>query len=180
MQQCERCSELLRQVAELQKRLRLSWDEVFWSKVERRGLEDCWPWRGAVNAGTGYGNYHVPNGIKVPELVSGPNVYAHRAAYYLSTGDALTTGDVIAHRCDNRVCCNPGHLFKTNHQGNVDDKVSKGRAWRKINAQTAELIMADHASGVSIPAIAKKYGLSRTYTWSFVNNKRVSRAKHVG
>lgn len=177
MQQCDRCDALLKQVAELQKRLRTSWDEVFWTKVDRRGPDECWLWRGAVNRGTGYGNYHIPNGIKIPELASGPNAYAHRAAFYLHTGIPLTTGDVIAHRCDQRICCNPFHLFRTTHDGNVQDKVNKGRAWRKLTADTYAEVVSAIKSGEPVPAVADRHGISKGYAYVIASGRRKSRAK---
>src|SRR5260221_529381 len=84
---------------------------TFWSKVERRGPNECWPWAGADN-GQGYGRTHM----------DGRRTYAHRVAYILSVGP-VPPGlhvDHLCHgwdtdcpggsTCPHRRCVNPGHL----------------------------------------------------------------------
>lgn len=90
---------------------------AFWSKVDRSGGPDtCWTWTGAVTSKWHYGCFSLGKG-----QVRG----AHKIAWLLTNGD--TNGLCVLHRCDNRVCCNPGHLFLGTKQDNSDDKVQKGR-----------------------------------------------------
>lgn len=71
---------------------------VFWSKVERRGAHECWPWLGSINE-QGYGQVSI-NRI---------TWRAHRLAVRLD-GRKIPPAMVVDHICRNRSCVNPGHL----------------------------------------------------------------------
>ena len=100
----------------------------FWSKVDRKGEDECWEWQGSQTS-SGYGNlsWH------------GKPVQAHRVAFYLTYGGiALETKfrqegrakayrRFVLHRCDNRLCCNPRHLFLGSMRTNLLDAYTKGR-----------------------------------------------------
>lgn len=86
----------------------------FWSKVDIRSEDECWPWISCRDK-FGYGIWSI--GRK--------RFRAPRVALFLSVGDL---GDSICmHHCDNPPCCNPRHLKKGTVQENVADKVAKGR-----------------------------------------------------
>lgn len=79
------------------------------------GLLGCWLWRGA-DSGRVYGRFNLRGKI----------VQAHRVAWMLWRGE-LADGELVLHRCDVTLCCNPRHLWKGFFSDNSRDAVQKGR-----------------------------------------------------
>lgn len=123
--------------------------ERFWSKVDKSG--ECWIWTGARNS-KGYGKFF-------PIASSRKFTAAHRAAWWL-TNNPIPDGMLACHRCDNRACVNPTHLFLGTGRDNIHDMVSKGRHSRRLTAEQAKDAIARHAGGETQTAIARSYGVS--------------------
>jgi hypothetical protein len=97
---------------------RLSLEQRFWAKVNRTdSADECWEWRAGLN-GDGYGQFW-------DSLDSRMN-RAHRVSYRITFG-SIPKGLSILHRCDNRRCVNPSHLFLGTQKDNIEDMVKKGR-----------------------------------------------------
>ena len=92
----------------------------FWSKVDKREPDECWPWKGERSvAGYGYIRVSSPNERR-------RRVTAHRVAYLLENGFYDLSLDML-HKCDNPPCCNPAHLWAGSEGDNIQDAISKGR-----------------------------------------------------
>lgn len=105
----------------------------FWEKVERRGLEECWPWRGGI-AGNGYGQIFRRFEVQPDGTQKGKNAQAHRVAWELSRGP-IPAGLVIDHACKNIICCNPVHLRPVPQEENCTI-YSRPTPWTKNMAKT--------------------------------------------
>lgn len=107
--------------------------ERFWAKVNKQGpvpahrpeLGPCWVWTGTVPKQPGYGRFNT--GIKLAGRWVIVNV--HRYSWELHHGP-VPAGLWVLHRCDNRPCVRPDHLFLGTATDNNRDMVAKGRHWR--------------------------------------------------
>ncbi len=87
----------------------------FWSKVDRRGPDDCWPWLASC-CKSGRGMFRI----------SGKLFKAPRVVYFLTKHRDPGERDVC-HTCDNPGCCNPKHLWRGTRTANNSDRDAKGR-----------------------------------------------------
>jgi len=96
-------------------------DEVtlkrFWSKVDKRGPDDCWEWKGCFSGG-GYGIISIDK----------KNYGAHRYSLELNT-QTRPANMFALHSCDNTKCVNPNHLRWGTHYDNLQDKIIRGRKY---------------------------------------------------
>lgn len=135
----------------------------FWQQVQKSN--DCWIWMGA-KCSYGYGNFRIMiNRTRHVEK-------AHRASYMLSNNTEIPQGMCICHKCDNRPCVNPDHLFLGSYADNSADMVKKGRSARGqkigICVLTEEKVKQIIAmkSQYSTTQIAKMFGVSRGCIWN--------------
>lgn len=145
--------------------------ESFWHRVHKGDPTACWEWGGAKTS-SGYGNlaWH------------GQQVQAHRVAYFLTHGGiGLATGfrhegkaktyrRFVLHKCDNRSCCNPAHLFLGSMRANQLDAYQKGRKRQPKSDHTNAKLTPDQVRDIrrrydngldlQVP-LAKEFGVSQ-------------------
>ena len=109
--------------------------EVLWSKVDRRGPDECWPWLG-YRSKEGYGRAQV----------DGKMYYAHRIVYDLTRPGVIAwsapadrrASGFLRHACDNPSCCNPAHMLVGTQFENSADKITRGRSkWWNRSTESA-------------------------------------------
>lgn len=88
----------------------------FWARVDKKDSNQCWNWLGNIHKKSGYGAY----------CSNYKSFTAHRYSYILAFGEILNNLCVL-HKCDNRKCVNPNHLFLGNRHDNAIDMVNKHR-----------------------------------------------------
>ncbi len=116
----------------------------------------CWIWMGHVGT-TGYGGFSFKGACKK----------APRVAYELFKGP-IPKGMDVCHKCDERLCVNPDHLFVGTRKENMQDAIKKGRAVfpphnkgehhpnHKLTTSQVESILADKRT---YHEIAADYGV---------------------
>jgi DNA-binding CsgD family transcriptional regulator len=126
---------------------------------------DCIEWTGSLR--NGYGRLIV--GARDDN--SRRHVSAHRAAYECWVGQ-VPAGFYVCHRCDNRRCINPAHLFVGTARENFDDMRDKGRnvlppqktgerhASAKLRDSDVQAILADSRSS---RRVAHDFGISSSH-----------------
>ena len=114
---------------------------------------DCWEWQKSKT--NGYGRL----------VKGGKNIPAHAYSYIAFIGE-IPTGMQINHKCNNRSCVNPKHIYAGTQKQNVKDMDDSGRRNQvngeqngnsKINETIAKQIF-DHKGHAKIAA--KKFGVS--------------------
>jgi hypothetical protein len=151
----------------------------FWKNVEKG--EGCWLWKGLLSAGYGQ--------LRVGEKQIG----AHRYSWELHNGP-IPEGLFICHRCDNRRCVRPDHLFLGTCRDNLLDALAKGRiaiGERSVSytrpetrrrgsqnglaklteEQVGEIRRRYAAGGVTQLSLAQQFGVDRTLISLIVRRK---------
>ena len=148
--------------------------ERFWSKVAKVD-SGCWEWQGSLTL-RGYGQSYF----------TGTSKGAHQVSWLIH--HEVWPKLYVLHKCDNRKCINPDHLFLGNAVDNRRDCVKKGRAKfnpkkgenapnsRLTNEQVKD-IKNKIKSGIRSVDLAREYSVSRNYigmikrgsTWRNIN-----------
>jgi len=151
----------------------------FWSRVDKRGADECWVWNAARNS-AGHG---VAWDGKRTRL-------AHRFAWFLTFGKWPKR--CLLHKCDNPPCVNPRHMFEGTRRDNMLDMWSKGRgvlagnlnhakgsmhSGSKLTDSQVLEIRERRAAGASYDELAAMFGVTYSNIGAIVKRRSWS---HIG
>lgn len=152
-------------IAQLKKR--------FLAKVNKDNPNDCWEWVGAITS-RGYGSLGI----------WGRATSAHRISHELFNGP-IGNHLHVCHRCDNRACVNPAHLFLGTNRDNMQDAKSKGRLHyqthprfrqlrikfkRTIDIKLFPIVKAKYNSGLTGLQIAEELNIGKSSVYRIIND----------
>lgn len=130
----------------------------------------CWEWKGNARE-NGY----------CRTTYKRKNWYVHRLSYAAFVG-SIPEGFDVCHRCDNRKCCNPDHLFSGTRLANMQDAVSKGRQakgfdlpFSKLSDSDIDEIVRRATSGEKYASIALDFLVCRQHIGQLAIKKGVRR-----
>lgn len=147
----------------------------------------CWEWTGYIDVQTGYGRVGFGNKAtdhlyaKQKMASKGRVEWLHRVSWIVHFG-AIPDEQCVLHRCDNRSCFNPSHLFLGTRKTNSDDKIAKGRyrggyscgdasPVAKLTSEQVEEIRKRYAVIKNIIKIAVEFSISKSQVWNIVSGK---------
>lgn len=139
---------------------------AFWDKVSiPESREGCWVWTGTKSENH-YGWFQGAG--------------AHRASWEIANG-GIPFGRFVCHKCDNKLCVNPAHLFLGTPKDNTQDMMRKGRqnnnpllGERAANAklssdQVKEIRNLYGNGGIYQKTIAVMFGITQGYVTKIVS-----------
>lgn len=125
----------------------------------------CWNWTGYITK-WGYGHTRAAG---IAEQV-------HRLSYKLAHSCDIDENIAVCHKCDNRRCFNPDHLFLGTRADNQRDMKEKRRsplgarnARATLSAEQVEKIISDPRTQ---RLIAEEYGISQSHVSALKKGKR--------
>jgi hypothetical protein len=152
--------------------------ERFWPKVRKADGDGCWEWHASVGR-SGYGTF----------TCKGVTWGSHRFSWAAANGQ-IPPGMSVLHRCDNKLCVRPDHLFLGTQADNMADKMAKGRQQRGLghgshtmperrprgerhgqailDAPRVRGLRALKSVGFTCAELARMYGISPSLTWQVV------------
>lgn len=124
----------------------------------------CWIWHKVTK--NGYGEFSF----------FGENKLAHRCSWVFYRGEIPKLDDYhgtcVLHKCDNKLCVNPEHLFLGSNLENIQDSMRKNRRLRKLKLGDKEKIKALYATGnYSMKKVGKLFGVTHGVIHGVIHDK---------
>jgi|SRR5208282_382127 len=154
----------------------LSEDEILLKLTEEfnkktvKNEKACWDWSGSLKVGYGV--------MKCKKRF----IKTHRFSWKINFGP-IPEGMYVCHKCDNRKCNNPEHLFLGTHEDNMKDMINKNRQRGAVGESNAKAIINKEkaleikkmlSNGMTTIQIAKDLNISRAIVFGIKHKKNWS------
>jgi hypothetical protein len=133
--------------------------ERFWNKVDK--TDSCWLWTGCIV--DGYGQVSINDKM----------YKTHRISWLLS-GNMISNGHVIRHKCRSRNCVNPEHLETGTQADNQADKIRDGTSTRgekhgRVKLTTSQVLEIRERAIENHYKLAEEYRVTQGTIWQIIN-----------
>lgn len=145
----------------------------FWDKVDK--TEKCWLFRNGTKRMV-YGTIGI----------GGKTVKSHILSWLIHNG-SIPDGLYVCHKCDNRPCVRPEHLFLGTQSDNMKDAMNKGRisvprtgnkkqGVRRNNAKLNDIAVREirdyfETYPSSYEELGLRFNVSASAIWKVINRK---------
>ena len=130
----------------------------FWTKVDRRGIDECWSWLASCKS-DGRGGFTIGKRCENSHRC----LQAPRVAYALHF-DTDPFPQQVLHTCNNANCVNPNHLYLGDDLDNRSDSVEAGTHYHgsrhhkaKLNETSVKLIQKALIQGERLYILADRF-----------------------
>jgi hypothetical protein len=124
----------------------------------------CWEWQ-KVKHWKGYG---YPQ-IKIKGKAR--NRLAHRLSWEFFRGP-IPAGMHVLHKCDNKPCVNPTHLFLGTNADNQADAARKGMKNQKLTVDQVRELRLLRGQGWDWRDLSRKFGINRSNVFATISKVR--------
>lgn len=131
-----------------------------------RPIPFCWEWTGFINK-DGYGEIKFHGKTRI----------LHRVIAHIWSDFDLYSDFQMLHKCDNRKCFNPEHLFEGMPRDNMDDKCNKNRQARgethgfsKLTERQVIEIRNKFKLGINRGELKDEYNVSYSTIQNIISN----------
>ena len=142
----------------------------FYSNILINGSNECIEWKGTIKS-NGYGQF---------KTLKQKWVHSHRYSYELFIGK-IAENMCVLHKCDNRRCINPRHLWLGTKKVNTQDMINKNRriifplkgernGMSKLKEQDIKYIRESYSSNNNCTKLSNIYGVSISTIDRIVHN----------
>jgi len=148
--------------------------DLFWSKVEKRGENECWPWLAGKKVDKEYGGFYFRQ--------INNTIASHKIAFIIAHNfdfEDIPDSIIIRHSCNNPPCVNPLHLKMGTCKDNSQDMVNSGNSLKgsknpkyiHISKDTINEMRKKYSKKIGIRQISKEYNVSYGYAYNIVKNR---------
>jgi len=117
-------------------------------------------------------------------VYKGRRTLAHRIAMMLE-GHSVE-GFYVLHKCHNRLCVNPAHLYLGDHNQNMRDMAEAGSKKGELHhnceltdSDLRQMFIKRYQEGRTVEDIAKIFGVSKKHTSALLNARKRSHTTRV-